>query len=52
MKNDIINPLKGKSGFSWFFEQFVYDPIGCSRALKSTSGSGNIPKVLMYYETD
>lgn len=44
----VINPLKGKSGFSWFFEQSVYDPRGLARALKSEQGSGNIPKVICY----
>ena len=43
----IINPLKGLSGFSWFFEQAVYDINGVVRALKSESGSGNMPKVIV-----
>ena len=47
-KLDVINPLKGKSGFSWFFEQSVYDPRGLARTLKSEQGSGNIPKVICY----
>ena len=44
----VLNPLKGKSGFSWFFEQAVYDIRGLARALKSEQGSGNIPKVIVY----
>lgn len=47
----IINPLKGISGMSWFFEQQVYDPKGLTRAIKSTDGSGNIPKVIEYEDT-
>lgn len=42
----VINPLAGKTGQSWFFEQNVYDSEGITRALKSSEGSGNIPKVL------
>lgn len=41
----VINPLKGKSGKSWQFEQQVYDENGCVRTIKSSEGSGNIPKV-------
>lgn len=48
MKIEIINPLKNVSGFSWWFEQNVYDSNGCIRALKSSEGSGNIPKVIVY----
>lgn len=43
----VINPLKNKTPFSWFFEQAVYDIRGITRALKSSEGSGNIPKVLI-----
>lgn len=42
----VLNPLKGKSLFGWHYEQGVYDFKGLTRALKSSSGSGNIPKVL------
>ncbi len=47
---DVINPLRGC--FSWFFEQQLYDIRGVSRAVKSSEGSGNIPKVIVNYETD
>ena len=47
MRREVINPLKGLSDFSWFFEQAVYDVNGIARALKSDSGSGNIPKVIV-----
>lgn len=43
---EIINPLKGKSGQSWQFEQQVYDENGITRAVKAGGGSGNIPKVI------
>lgn len=49
---EVINPLKGLSGMSWFFEQQVYDARGMARALKSCEGSGNVPKVVIYDETD
>lgn len=42
----VINPLKGITDRSWFFEQQVYDPNGLARAVKSTDGSGNVPKVI------
>ena len=42
----VINPLKGKSGKSWQFEQQVYDENGSARTLKASEGSGNIPKVI------
>ena len=42
----VINPLKGKSGKSWQFEQQVYDENGSARTLKASEGSGNIPKVV------
>lgn len=48
MKGKIINPLKGKTNKSWFFEQQVYDSDGIARAVKSTDGSGNVPKVIVY----
>lgn len=48
MKDKIINPLKGKTNRSWFFEQQVYDSNGIARAVKSTDGSGNVPKVIVY----
>ena len=42
----VINPLKGKSGKSWQFEQQVYDENGSARTLKASEGSGNIPKIV------
>lgn len=46
----IRNPLKGLTDKSWFFEQQVYDANGIARAIKSTDGSGNVPKVIVYEE--
>lgn len=48
MSNKVINPLKGITEYSWFFEQQVYNPDGIARAIKSTDGSGNVPKVIIY----
>ena len=48
MNPNVINPLKGQTDKSWFFEQQVYDPDGIARAIKSTDGSGNVPKVIIY----
>ena len=42
----IINPLKGKTKYGWHFEQNVYNDAGITRAVKSSEGSGNIPKVV------
>ena len=42
----VINPLKGKSGKSWQFEQQVYDENGSARTLKASEGSGNISKII------
>ena len=44
--NNIQNIKKGTSGLSWFFEQQTYTKKSKTRALKSSEGSGNIPKVL------
>lgn len=44
---EIINPLKGITKYGWHFEQNVYDINGCIRSLKSSSGSGNIPKAII-----
>lgn len=44
---EIINPLKGITEYGWHFEQNVYDVNGCTRSLKSGSGSGNIPKAII-----
>lgn len=44
----VKNPLKGKTGKSWFFEQQVYGIHGIVRAIKSSDGSGNVPKVIIY----
>lgn len=48
----VINPLKGKTDKSWFFEQQVYDVNGIARAVKSTEGSGNEPKILTPLRTE
>ena len=48
MKPNIINPFANATNRSWFFEQQVYDPNGIIRAIKSTDGSGNVPKVIIY----
>jgi DNA-cytosine methyltransferase len=45
--NGITNIKKGTSGKSWFFEQQTYSKDSKkTRSLKSSSGSGNIPKVI------
>lgn len=44
--NKVINPLKDKTEYGWYFEQNVYDSDGLIRTLKSSEGSGNIPKVI------
>ena len=46
-----INPLKGKTDKSWFFEQGVYDSECIIRAIKANGGTGNLPKVIEY-DTD
>lgn len=48
--NEVINPLKGKTKYSWQFEQNVYDSNGIIRALKAGGGSGNIPKVIERFQ--
>ncbi len=50
ISSDVVNPLKDATNRSWFFEQQVYDPSGIARAVKSTDGSGNVPKVIVYEE--
>lgn len=47
----VCNPLNGLTDKSWFFEQQVYDANGIARAIKSTDGSGNVPKVIVYEES-
>ena len=47
--NKVLNPLKGKTDRSWFFEQQVYDANGIVRAIKSSEGSGNMPMVIEIY---
>lgn len=47
----IKNLPKGSSGKSWFFEQQTYLPDSeKTRALKSSSGSGNIPKLAVEHK--
>lgn len=45
-KIKVINPLKGRTDRSWFFEQSVYDSNGMTRAMKANGGTGNLPKVI------
>lgn len=47
MQIKVDNPLKGKTKFGWHFKQNVYAASGIVRALKSSEGSGNIPKVIV-----
>ena len=42
----VMNPLKEKTEYGWHFEQNVYDKKGISLAIKSSSGGGNIPKII------
>ena len=44
---EIINPLKGKTGNGWHFEQNVYTIDSIVRAVKAGEGSGNIPKIII-----
>lgn len=46
----VINPIS--AGYSWFYEQYIYDPKGIARALKSSEGSGNMPKIVLIVETN
>ena len=46
-----INPSKGKTDKSWFFEQGVYDSEGIIRAIKANGGTGILLKVIEY-DTD
>ena len=48
----VINPLKGKTDKSWFFEQGVYDSEGIIRAIKANGGTGNQPKVMICMEEE
>ena len=48
----IQNPLKNKTNQSWFFEQQIYNSNGITRAVKSTDGSGNVPKVIIYKQSN
>ena len=51
--NGITNIKKGTSGKSWFFEQQTYSKDSKkTRSLKSSSGSGNIPKVIETIKVD
>ena len=43
-----MNPLKGKTDKSWFFEQEVYDSEGIIRAIKANGETGNQQKVIEY----
>ena len=46
MEKEIINPLKGISGYGWHWEQQVYSSKSIARTIKSSEGSGNIPKII------
>jgi len=46
----IVNPLKDQTQYGWHFEQNVYSEDSCTRALKSSEGSGNKPKVISNYQ--
>ena len=48
---EIINPLKGKTGNGWHFEQNVYTIDSIVRAVKAGEGSGNIPKIIIEDES-
>lgn len=50
MTEKVVNQLKGLTDRPWFFEQQVYECNGIVRAIKSTDGSGNVPKVIVYEE--
>lgn len=50
MRVEINSLKKGSTGFSWFFEQNVYYADSIVRAIKSTDGSGNVPKVILTYD--
>lgn len=52
MRDKVISIPKGTLGMSWFFEQSIYYPYGIARALKSSEGSGNVPKVILIEEND
>ena len=44
----IYNPFpKNSTIYGWHFEQNVYLPKGCTKAIKSSDGSGNIPKIII-----
>lgn len=52
MVGEIINPLQGKTGYGWHFEQNVYNSEGITRALKAGGGSGNIPKIITHTDIE
>jgi hypothetical protein len=45
---NVITPLKDMTPYGWHFEQNVVDPRGKCYALKSSEGSGNKVKVILY----
>lgn len=45
---NVITPLKDMAPYEWHFEQNVADPRGNCYALKSSEGSGNKVKVILY----
>jgi hypothetical protein len=48
IERNVFTPLKGLTQYGWHFEQNVVDPIGKCYALKSSEGSGNKIKVIIY----
>ena len=48
----VITPLKGKTPFGWHLEQNIVDVHGKTYALKSSEGSGNRIKILIYEDVD
>ena len=52
LEPQVINPLKGKTGNGWHYEQQIYDTTGIARSVKAGGGSGNIPKILEEKETE
>lgn len=46
----IINPLKGKTGYGWHFEQNIYSEESISRTVKASGGSGNTLKIIQTHK--
>lgn len=50
MEGKVLTPLKDRTPYGRHFEQNVVDPAGKCYALKSSEGSGNKVKVILYKE--